>query len=601
MKATLAPMSADPSIAVSRLSDAALRAAHDEVHHLKRVQAAMGSPEIEAHHLIADELRKRGLPHPADDDGVHNAVVTMSRVRVPLATLAKMLGPVEVQTIVEMAVANGTSFADVYELLTANGWMLRAEPAAPSDDMADAPEDTPEPEDLLQPRQTALYEGYERIVEQFGKFDQSSGPNGAHYMADNPFVAEGLACANCVFYEGGQGCELVSGQIAPDAICKLWVIDASLLKIRALQPRARSDESGNAASKREKAAGSFSPPLVPSKVEAAKHLAGKHDQRSHAGQGSQARLDLLEVQLREATRAYGKHINMPMRDRPKDGSWQTKTKELSAAQTAALEAREAHPIVQAKNIAAAERRQIETARRERQGRGEFQDGDAHGDVLFTGVEGFAERQGVIFDDSPFVGPPRSQEVVRYKDQYRDFNNSVRADPNGAEAVRAQQSYTHDSRPINGKLLGLSNDPGADRDIESLDAAIARHGVPAPNVMMRGARAQVIEELPEMELQPGDTFTDVKFGSWTTNGDTARKFASGGGDTFTDEGGIPERFATVSVVKNGSAARGIPGADFEMETILPRNTNYRVTNVTDVVTTFEGGPGRVRFLELEIVP
>lgn len=236
------PMTADPSVAVSRLSDAALKAAHDEVHHLKRVQAAVGSPEIEAHHLIAEELRKRGLPHPADDDGVHNAVVTMSRVRVPLATLTKMLGPVEVQTIAEMAVANGTSFADVYELLTANGWMLRAEPAAPSDDMPEVPAEAPEPEDLLQPRQTALYEGYEQIVEQFGKFDQSSGPNGAHYIADNPFVAEGLACANCVFYEGGQGCELVSGQIAPDAICKLWVIDASLLKMRAHQPRARSGE-----------------------------------------------------------------------------------------------------------------------------------------------------------------------------------------------------------------------------------------------------------------------------------------------------------------------------------------------------------------------
>lgn len=85
----------------------------------------------------------------------------------------------------------------------------------------------------LQPRQKALYQALEIVAEAFGDFDQSSGANGAHYMAadDNPFVEEGLMCANCVFYEGGQRCEIVQGQIDPLALCKLWIIDENLLSV----------------------------------------------------------------------------------------------------------------------------------------------------------------------------------------------------------------------------------------------------------------------------------------------------------------------------------------------------------------------------------
>ena len=83
----------------------------------------------------------------------------------------------------------------------------------------------------LSPRQEALYAAYEIIAESFGMFDQSSGADGAHYMSedDNPFIAEGLNCANCCFYEGGQACEIVEGQIHPNALCKLWVIKEELI------------------------------------------------------------------------------------------------------------------------------------------------------------------------------------------------------------------------------------------------------------------------------------------------------------------------------------------------------------------------------------
>lgn len=86
-----------------------------------------------------------------------------------------------------------------------------------------------EPESELLPRQTALYEMYEKVSEVFGMWNQGSGADGAHYVAESPFAADGLICANCVFYEGGRGCEIVAGDIAPAGICKLWVISERLV------------------------------------------------------------------------------------------------------------------------------------------------------------------------------------------------------------------------------------------------------------------------------------------------------------------------------------------------------------------------------------
>ena len=83
-----------------------------------------------------------------------------------------------------------------------------------------------EAEDMLAPRQRAMYEKYEGIAEIFGPWGQDTGPDGAHYMgeADNPFNADGLNCGACVFYRGGGACEIVSGEIEPGGVCKLWVI-----------------------------------------------------------------------------------------------------------------------------------------------------------------------------------------------------------------------------------------------------------------------------------------------------------------------------------------------------------------------------------------
>ena len=94
-----------------------------------------------------------------------------------------------------------------------------------------APRAITEPESALTPRQKALYESLESVAETFGLFDQSTGPDGAHYVAASPFASEGMVCSNCVFFVGGRGCEIVQGDIDPGAICKLWVIPGELIRV----------------------------------------------------------------------------------------------------------------------------------------------------------------------------------------------------------------------------------------------------------------------------------------------------------------------------------------------------------------------------------
>jgi HK97 family phage prohead protease len=86
----------------------------------------------------------------------------------------------------------------------------------------------------LNPRQMALYELTEAIAEEFGMFNQGIGADGSHYVAESPFKDEGLICANCVFYEAGRMCEVVEGDIAPEGICKLWIIGEDLLESKAI-------------------------------------------------------------------------------------------------------------------------------------------------------------------------------------------------------------------------------------------------------------------------------------------------------------------------------------------------------------------------------
>lgn len=79
------------------------------------------------------------------------------------------------------------------------------------------------------PHQIGMYKALEDLVEVVGKFDQTTNNNGAHYVNPSPFAAEGMNCANCYFYEGPRACEIVDGDIAPEAVCKLWIIPEELI------------------------------------------------------------------------------------------------------------------------------------------------------------------------------------------------------------------------------------------------------------------------------------------------------------------------------------------------------------------------------------
>jgi hypothetical protein len=120
----------------------------------------------------------------------------------------------------------------------------------------------------LNETQKMLYETLEAVVDRVGSFDQGTGANGAHYMEENPFIEEGMVCANCVFYEGGQGCEIVTGLIDPMALCKFWIIPEDLLTVR--KHRAgQHDQSSH---------GSWAPDAVPNE----KDTQGKYSDEANA-------------------------------------------------------------------------------------------------------------------------------------------------------------------------------------------------------------------------------------------------------------------------------------------------------------------------------
>jgi HK97 family phage prohead protease len=85
----------------------------------------------------------------------------------------------------------------------------------------------------LTPLQSALYGDLESVVEIFGQFDKTNGAHGSHFMEaeNNPFIADGMVCASCAFYEGPRGCEVVAGDIDPNGLCKFWIIPEQLLNI----------------------------------------------------------------------------------------------------------------------------------------------------------------------------------------------------------------------------------------------------------------------------------------------------------------------------------------------------------------------------------
>ena len=211
------------SLGFSHLDDAELEKLHKSLH------TDVENPAVvEAHHSVTTEILARGLEHGHEDDVWNRAVIELeTENQVPVSkAIADM--PEDIAQEVLSSLGN-PEFVKKTTLLTVDGYTLKF----------DSFEKSEEVEMRLNETQKMLYETLEAVVERVGSFDQGSGANGAHYMEKNPFVKEGMVCANCVFYEGGQGCEIVTGLIDPMALCKFWIIPEDLL-----DPSVRKHQAG---------------------------------------------------------------------------------------------------------------------------------------------------------------------------------------------------------------------------------------------------------------------------------------------------------------------------------------------------------------------
>jgi len=222
------------SFDLTNLSNADLEVLHKSLH------ADVADPvKVQAHHLVTTELLVRGLDHGHKGDEWNRAVIEVGvENNVPVNKAFDGIPSDVVDTVnVELGYPESVSKTTI---LTVDGYTLKFDTVA-----KDAPMNMndPEPEDALNETQSAIYEFLESLTETVGKFNKGCGANGAHYMEENPFMSEGLMCANCVFYEGGQGCEIVEGQIDHCALCKFWIIPENLLNGMSKHMQGKHDQS----------------------------------------------------------------------------------------------------------------------------------------------------------------------------------------------------------------------------------------------------------------------------------------------------------------------------------------------------------------------
>jgi HK97 family phage prohead protease len=77
----------------------------------------------------------------------------------------------------------------------------------------------------VSPPKRALYKALEDVTEVYGAFP----PTDVHYRGESPWLDKGMRCANCLFYEGGGGCEIVQGSVSPEGLCQLHIIPEVLM------------------------------------------------------------------------------------------------------------------------------------------------------------------------------------------------------------------------------------------------------------------------------------------------------------------------------------------------------------------------------------
>jgi len=86
------------------------------------------------------------------------------------------------------------------------------------------------------PMQILQHDNDEDVVDLFGKYSQDTSADGVHYMRESAFADEGLVCSSCAFYQGGQACHIVEGDISPVGLCKRWIIPQTLIASSSVEP-----------------------------------------------------------------------------------------------------------------------------------------------------------------------------------------------------------------------------------------------------------------------------------------------------------------------------------------------------------------------------
>lgn len=86
----------------------------------------------------------------------------------------------------------------------------------------------------LHPEEKALADALVQITQRYGKFNQDYTGVWAGYddPSQNEVAKIGVKCSNCVLYEGGSSCKIISLPVAPEGKCRFAVIPDGVVKAK---------------------------------------------------------------------------------------------------------------------------------------------------------------------------------------------------------------------------------------------------------------------------------------------------------------------------------------------------------------------------------
>ncbi len=190
-----------------------------------------------------------------------------------------------------------------------------------------------------------------------------------------------------------------------------------------------------------------------------------------------------------------------------------------------------------------------------------------------------------------AGPLKGEDVGKGHHSQRQSAQSAK--------LTTDQRYAIDSYggsgygPMNGTMKrGESHGPAVTKKVADMKSAYkGPAATPAPRQMYRGKGSGSGSTMQELDLKVGDVYVDKGFGSWSVDLNIA--------ESFSDHGNR-------RVIVKLTDSRRVPSLvsyTHESETIMPANSKYRVTMISDHITPGDsyGNQGRhYRYMEVELV-